>query len=190
MAAPYLKCFKNQNGRDFGNWVDRNFSDIVFANLYKSTHVHFDRIWENKKIEIKAIRAVKCKSFRKNLLESTFYNRALFSIDEDHLHGKDREGNIHRLSNISFQQTKSSEFDIFIGFVFFLDLVRIYIVPSSRIASSVSEEGKIAIINQHRNENEGHLHLDRIGDYLVLEIDQPLHKIQKLDLRKFYDCCG
>ncbi len=120
----YEGHFENGVGRNFGNYVDIYFSSYVFKDLERPKDVHHDRIFKDKLVEIKAIRATKKKEVNKipsanDLLKNDFSIRALSSIKGDYLHGLDSRNRRCKLQNVSFQQTKASEFDILLGFVFF-----------------------------------------------------------------------
>ena len=156
-------------GREFGDWVARYYIDKHFRNIDPGNDSHCDRNYKGRKVEIKAIRAVKEKDKERNgggeLPICDLACRALNSICGDMLHGLDTKGTKRKLQNVSFQQTKASEFDIFVGFVFFLDKIRIYIIQSNKISGAVDENnGRIKISTQHRNKKEGHLTLNNIPE--------------------------
>jgi hypothetical protein len=186
--TPYKKYFKNSGGRRFGNWVVEEFIDLIFNECLESDNIHYDRMWKGKKVEVKAIRATYAQP-KSNYLDSLkieFEDRALYSINGDQLHGLDKHDKKQNLSNLSFQQIKSSEFDIFIGFVFFLDLVRVYVVPAEDIASDVvKEDGKIRITHQHRNNSEGHMTLGKVREYMKFELNSSLENIKQRDLGEY-----
>jgi len=188
---PYRICFENPNGRVLGDFAAETFTNLVFDGCIKPNCVHHDRMWEGHKIEIKAIRAAKAKVKIKHdpydVLRNDLVDRALFSIQGDQLYGLDRDGKRRKIQNDSFQQTKSAEFDFFIGYVFFLDLVRVYVIPSKDIASSVEDsENKIKIISQHRNTSEGHMNLDAILKYMKFEISLPFDEIKPRALQETF----
>ncbi len=162
------KYFENPNGVEFGHWVANEYVEKVFEGIVCGENPHYDKKCDDNKLEIKVIRASSKKVRPTNCVissptKNTFNSRALRSIDDDFSHGLDKNGKCQSLSNTSFQQTNPSEFDIFIGFVFFLDKVRVYVIPSENIAHTIGEvSDRINLVPQHRNPKEGHLLLRNI----------------------------
>jgi hypothetical protein len=159
--------FENPNGVEFGHWVANEYAGKVFEGIVCGENPHYDKKWDDAKLEIKGIRASSKKEATScttsTPTKNTFNSRALKAIDGDFSHGMDKTGKRQVLSNTSFQQTNPSEFDVFIGFVFFLDRVRVYVIPSENIAHTIGEASdRIKLVPQHRNPKEGHLLLRNI----------------------------
>ena len=138
-------------------------------------------------VEVKGIRAASAKNkvtvYDDGLLNSDYCNRALTST-EDQLYGIDGNGRKHKLQNISFQQTKPGECDFVLGFVVFLDTIRVYLVPMTDVSSTTAEnDSLIPISNQHRNVNEGHLTLNYLNTYKIMEIKSSLDDISNKKVR-------
>lgn len=80
---------------------------------------------------------------------------------------------------------KPHEFDLMLGFVVFLDMIRVYMVPSEVISPCVGKvrNGKIPMTPQHPGaECEGTFLIRHISHFLVEEIKVPLNRLSKLGL--------
>ena len=172
--------------------------------LKKPSNGHYDAYDDvlNSKEEIKALRATASIDHSKynghvSVFEDAplFIDRALVSIPEDHLSGVDTDGNVVKLSNGSFQQSKPDECDYFILVAVFLNLTRAYVVKAGEICSEIlptserKETGLICMSHQHRNKNEGHLLLSYVKAHCVYETDIRFGEIrhQKLSLKKMIE---
>lgn len=71
-------------------------------------------------------------------------------------------------------------FDYLLLDVVFMDRMRFYLVPAGDIAEKVQSDrkGKIHLSPQHGNDYEGIIGLGHITDYLILETDDPMSKLE------------
>jgi len=171
----------------------------MFSELGRPSSLHYDRSYRGARIEGKLIRAHQKKLYTKQKIQAsglniegkldlygddTLLGRALYST-KDHTRGVNRHGEVVPLGNDQFQQVKPHEFDLMLGFVVFLDLIRIYLVPSELISPCVGKtrNGKIPMTPQHPGaECEGTFPIRHITQFLIEETTVPLNRLSKLNL--------
>ncbi|MHA1949690.1 MAG: hypothetical protein ACW99G_07230 [Candidatus Thorarchaeota archaeon] len=188
----YSKLYKLETGQKSGTYIERALSQM--GGFTKPNTTKYDKDFDDKKIELKTMRAVsemvsaEGESLVDNLnrlVEDTMYSRALYSVKGEIDYGITPDGQKVYIGEQSFcQQVKPAQFDYLIACCVFLDVIRVYVVPSSHISNRVGRraKGKLTMTEQHRNPHEGVLRLKQILDYHVFDFSEKISDFDNLEI--------
>jgi hypothetical protein len=175
----YEMFFEDSGGKAFGSFVEKLLIPHLFCDVIPGGGHHADcRHGKNNILnEVKAFRAV----VSLEAAEYTFFDHGNFKERAcrsclEHDKGLYMGQELPLGIQAKFQQVKPACFKNLIAAAVFLDVIRVYRIPSKDICETTTElkKGKIKLESQHGNKKEGQIFAKDLGKYQILSISEKI----------------